>query len=302
MIEKIIFLFPLWMISFCTVAFFEPKIISWFKGDYITYALGIIMLGMGLTMKLDDFKLVLKKPKLVFLGVTLQYTIMPTAGFFLAKFFELPSPLAVGLILVSACPGGTASNVLTYIAKGDVALSITLTTISTFLGILFTPILTLILAGKYVEVNAIGLFWNTVQVILLPILIGVILNRFYPKFSQSISAYSPILAILMIIFIVSSVLVANKNSILASGLKLLASVFLLHSIGFLLGYLFSKIFTSHKKDLKTISIEVGMQNSGLGVVLAKNNFSDPLTAVPSAISSFFHSMIASFLSWIWRKE
>jgi bile acid:Na+ symporter, BASS family len=302
MIEKIIFLFPLWMIAFTFVAFFEPSLISWFKGNYITYALGIIMLGMGLTMKLDDFKLVLKKPKLILLGVTLQYTVMPASGYFLAKFFELPNPLAVGLILVSACPGGTASNVLSYIAKADVALSITLTTISTFLGIILTPLLTLILAGKYIQVNAVGLLLNTLQVILFPILLGVILNRFFPKLANRISSYSPILAILMIIFIVSSVLVTNKIKILESGFKLLVSVFLLHSIGFLLGFLISKLFTNDLKDLKTISIEVGMQNSGLGVLLAKNNFVDPLTSVPSAISSFFHSMIASFLAWIWRKN
>ncbi len=301
MIEKIIFMFPIWMIFFCVASFFHPDLIQWFKGSYITYALGIIMLGMGMTMKLEDFRPVLKSPRLVLIGIFLQYSIMPLSGFFIAKGFNLDPSLSVGLILVSCCPGGTASNVLAYIAKADVALSITLTTVSTFLAIFLTPLLTLFLAGTYVEVNAGKLFLSTIEVIILPIILGVLLNRFLPKFSQKLSLYSPLLAILMIIFIVTSVLIANQKQIFESGAKLLLAVFLLHLIGFILGYIITFSITKNFILAKTISIEVGMQNSGLGVILANKNFSNPLTAAPAAISSFAHSMIASLLAWIWRR-
>ena len=284
------------------VSFIYPPLISWFKGDYISFALALIMLGMGLTLTLDDFKRVLKFPKSVFIGVSLQYTVMPLSGYAIAYIYDLPTPFAVGLILVACCPGGTASNVLTFIAKADVALSVTLTSISTLLSVLLTPLLTLYLAGNRVDVNSVGLLLSTLKVIILPVAIGVFLNYFFPKFTKKLSIVSPLLAVLMIILIVASVIAANKAPITESGFKLLASVFSLHIAGFLFGYILSILLKENLISARTISIEVGMQNSGLGVLLARENFTNPLTAVPCAISSLAHSLIASVLAAFWRRE
>ena len=284
------------------VSFIYPPLISWFKGDYISFALALIMLGMGLTLTLDDFKRVLKFPKSVFIGVSLQYTVMPLSGYAIAYIYDLPTPFAVGLILVACCPGGTASNVLTFIAKADVALSVTLTSISTLLSVLLTPLLTLYLAGNRVDVNSVGLLLSTLKVIILPVAIGVFLNYFFPKLTKKLSIVSPLLAVLMIILIVASVIAANKAPITESGFKLLASVFSLHIAGFLFGYILSILLKENLISARTISIEVGMQNSGLGVLLARENFTNPLTAVPCAISSLTHSLIASVLAAFWRRE
>jgi BASS family bile acid:Na+ symporter len=284
------------------VSFIYPPLISWFKGDYISFALALIMLGMGLTLTLDDFKRVLKFPKSVFIGVSLQYTVMPLSGYAIAYIYDLPTPFAVGLILVACCPGGTASNVLTFIAKADVALSVTLTSISTLLSVLLTPLLTLYLAGNRVDVNSVGLLLSTLKVIILPVAIGVFLNYFFPKLTKKLSIVSPLLAVLMIILIVASVIAANKAPITESGFKLLASVFSLHIAGFLFGYILSILLKENLISARTISIEVGMQNSGLGVLLARENFTNPLTAVPCAISSLAHSLIASVLAAFWRRE
>ena len=302
MIEKIILLFPIWILSFSLAGIYFPFLINWFQSSLIPPSLGLIMLGMGLTMSVKDFNLVIKTPKIIFIGVLLQYTIMPLLGYSISYLFDLSTALSVGLILVSCCPGGTASNVLTYIARGNVALSICLTSISTLLAVFITPVLTLFLAGKYIDVNAVGLFKSTLEVIILPIIIGVIINHFFPKFANSISRVSPLLAIVLIILIVASVLSTNRVKIYESGFKLIALVFVFHSLGFLLGYIFSKIFNYDSILSRTISIEVGMQNSGLGVVLAKVNFVDPLVMVPSALSSLSHSLIASLLAWYWRRK
>ena len=283
-------------------SFVYPPFIAWFKGEYISFALALIMLGMGLTLTLDDFKRVLQFPKSVFIGVFLQYTVMPISGYAIAYIYDLPTPFAVGLILVACCPGGTASNVLTFIAKADVALSVTLTSISTLLSVALTPLLTLYLAGNRVDVNSVGLLLSTLKVIILPVAIGVFLNYFFPKLTKKLSVVSPLLAVLMIMLIVASVIAANKAPITESGFKLLASVFSLHIAGFFFGYILSILLKENLISARTISIEVGMQNSGLGVLLARENFTNPLTAVPCAISSLAHSLIASVLAAFWRRE
>ncbi len=260
------------------------------------------MLGMGLTLTLDDFKRILKFPKSVFIGIFLQYTVMPVSGYIVALLYDLPNPLAVGLILVACCPGGTASNVLTFIAKADVALSVTMTAISTLISVIMTPILTFYLAGNRVDVNASGLLFSTLKVIILPVAIGVFLNFLFPKATKKISNISPLLAVVSIILIVASVIASNKAPIIESGIRLLASVFTLHIFGFFFGYVLSVLMKERKISARTISIEVGMQNSGLGVVLARENFSNPLTAVPCAISSLAHSLIASVLAAFWRRN
>jgi BASS family bile acid:Na+ symporter len=216
--------------------------------------------------------------------------------------FDLPKDLAVGLILVASCPGGTASNVIAYIARADVALSVTMTAISTLLAIFLTPVLTSIYASSRVDIPEGGLFLSTFQVVLVPVGAGLLLHRFASKFEKQINTFFPAFAVLVITMIVASIVGSGKKEILENGFKLLFAVFLLHSAGFLLGYTISIFLTKSKITSRTISIEVGMQNSGLGVVLARQNFASPLTAIPSAISSLFHSVIGSVLAAIWRRR
>ena len=258
------------------------------------------MLGMGLTLTVEDFKQVMKFPKWVMVGIILQYTVMPLLGWSLGYIFKLPVNLAVGLVLVSCCPGGTASNVISYLAKANVALSVTMTAISTILAIVLTPALSSFLIGNRVAVDALGLFFSVVKVVLIPVIAGVTLNKYFPKFTQKAVIVSPLIAVLMIVLIVASIIGEGKDEILHSGILLISAILVLHGMGFLLGYFASSLFIRNKQARRTISIEVGMQNSGLGAVLARENFVNPATAIPSAISSAVHSIYGSILAGIWR--
>lgn len=293
-------LFPVWVLLAGALALFYPKIFSWFRGEMIVWGLAVIMLGMGITLKVDDFKNILHMPKAVAAGFIGQYSIMPAAGWSIAHLLNLDSPFAVGLILVSCCPGGTASNVVTYLARGNVALSVVMTTCSTCAAVLMTPLLTKFLAGTYVPVDAFGLFWSTFKVVIIPIVIGVGLNSYSPKIVNSILPIAPPVAVAAIVMICASIIGQNAAAVKHSALRLLFAVFLLHASGFWLGYYFSKLLGFDTKVNRTISIEVGMQNSGLGVVLAQSHFANPLTAVPCAISATMHSIIGSILAGIWR--
>lgn len=295
-------LFPVWVLVGASLALARPELFTWFSGPLIPWGLGMIMLGMGLTLSPKDFEGVVKDPQRVALGVILQYTVMPFLGWSLGYLFQLPTPLAVGLVLVAACPGGTASNVVTFLAKADVALSVTMTSVSTLIAVVLTPALTAWLAGSRVDVNGWGLFWSTVQVVILPILAGVLVNRSLPSVTRRLLPASPLVAVIFITLIVSSIVGQGKTHILAAGWRLVAAVFSLHAFGFLFGYLVSHAVVRDRITSRTVSIEVGMQNSGLGAVLARQNFADPLVAIPSAISSVFHSVIASALAAVWSRD
>lgn len=296
------YLFPFWVSLAAGLSLWKPGLFTWFSGNLISIGLGIIMLGMGLTLEIADFRRVLQYPSWVLNGVILQYTVMPFLGWALSYAYDLPAPLAVGLILVACCPGGTASNVISYLARVDVALSVTMTSITTLMAIAVTPLLTAWLAGSRVEVNAWGLFFSTVQVVLIPVAAGVLLNRLAPRLTRRLVPIAPPIAVLAITLIVASIIGAGRREILAAGPRLILAVFSLHACGFLLGYFFSRVLLRREIPARTISIEVGMQNSGLGAVLARQNFSDPLVAIPSAISSLFHSVIASALAGVWRNR
>lgn len=295
-------LFPLWVLAGALLALWRPVLFTWFSGPLITAGLGFIMLGMGLTLTLEDFRRVVKMPKNIFIGVCLQYAIMPFLGWSLAGLFQLPAALAAGLILVACCPGGTASNVVAYLARADVPLSVTLTTVSTLLSVFLTPSLTTWLVGSRVEVSFWGLLNNTLQVVILPVALGITLNRFFPKITQKVLPAAPLMAVIFITLIVCSIVGMGRETILKSGMALIAAVASLHAVGFLLGYISALMMTRNSQTARTISIEVGMQNSGLGVVLARGNFTSPLTAIPCAISSVFHSLIGSFLAALWRRQ
>lgn len=260
------------------------------------------MLGMGLTLKWEDFLRIFKLPGPILLGTVLQYTIMPLLGLLIGNLMRLSDSYAIGLILVSTCPGGTASNVITYLARGNLPLSVTLTSVSTAIAVVLTPILASSLIGSRLAIEPVPLLLTTFKVILLPVSLGVLLQTFLPKMAARITIISPLLSVLLIAMIVASIIAAGKNQILHSDFRIFLAVFLLHAGGFFLGYLLTKVFYQNVTIQRTISIEVGMQNSGLGAVLAKTHFLDPNTAIPSALSSLTHSLIGSFLAGIWRKS
>lgn len=293
--------FPVWVIGAGILALFFPPALTWFHGPFITYGLGVIMLGMGLTLTAQDFKSILIYPKWVLLGIMLQYTVMPFAGLALANSFELPKMMAVGLILVASCPGGTASNVVTFIAKGNIALSISMTAISTLLAIFMTPLLTDYLVGSRLDVDAWKLFISTVKVVLVPIILGVSLNTFFHKTTEKLLPIAPPIAVIVIALIVGSVIGQGKAEILASGPNLFIAIGLLHLLGFVLGYFISKILLKDEQVARTISIEVGMQNSGLAVVLAKQNFGQMAT-IPGAISALTHCVYGSIAVYLWNRK
>jgi bile acid:Na+ symporter, BASS family len=294
-------LFPIWVLIGGALALVHPAWVTWFSGDFITWGLAIIMLGMGITLSVDDFKAVLKMPRAVAAGFVAQYLIMPFLGWSIAHLLKLETQFAVGLILVACCPGGTASNVVTYLAKANVALSVLMTMCSTFGAIVMTPLLTKWLAGTYVPVPAWGLFVSTVKIVLAPLVIGLGLHHLAPRFVKLILPVSPLISVLTITLICASIIGDSADRLKQAGGVLLLAVFLLHAGGFCLGYLFARLLRYDTINCRTISIEVGMQNSGLGAALAKRHFPlMPDAALPCAISATFHSVIGSLLAGVWR--
>ncbi|MGP1283510.1 MAG: bile acid:sodium symporter family protein [Parasphingopyxis sp.] len=319
MIQRLTSLFALWTVLGTAWAWFIPDHFLWvvdgrfrpFGQPLISVLLGVIMLGMGLTLSLDDFRRIARIPKCVAAGVALQFTVMPLAGIGIATGFALETGLAVGLILVSCCPGGTASNVVAYLARANLALSVTMTMASTLVAVVATPVLTGWLAGKYVEIDQWNLFVNMVSIVLVPVIAGVMLNRYFPNATARIAIVSPLASVLVVVLIVGGIIAASKPLIETHFGVLLLAVLLLHLFGFGLGYLITRLLGFGETERRTISIEVGMQNSGLGSSLASTQgfaaqFSTPMQAalapVPSAISAVYHVVIGSFLAGIWRRR
>ena len=292
--------FPLWIGLAAALAWFHPAWFSWFRGGWVVGALGVAMLGMGLTLTWEDLFRAVRMPGQVALGFVLQYTVMPFLGWMAARWLELPPALAAGVILVACCPGGTASNVVSYLARADVPLSVLMTAASTLAAAVMTPWLTAWLAGCYVEVDGWGLAWSTLQVVVLPVLAGVVLRAKAERLAGSLLTWSPLVAVLAIAMIVAAILAQNAEGLREAGWRLMGAVFFLHTGGFVLGWGLSRLARQEERVARTLSIEVGMQNSGLGVVLAQRHFPDPLTALPAAISSLVHSLIGSLLAGWWR--
>ena len=292
--------FPLWVLLAAALALVEPGLFTWFSGPLIPLGLGIIMLSMGITIGFEDVKRISRERSRVLPGVVLQYTLMPGLGWTIATLFDLPTPFAAGLILVACCPGGTASNVITFLARADVALSVTMTAVSTVAAVVMTPVLTELLAGSRVDVPATGLLLDTLQVVLIPVMAGVVLRWRFPATLRWVLPIAPLVAVIAITLIAASVIGANRQQVVDAGPRLVAAVLCLHTGGFLLGYLAGRLILRHERTSRTVSIEVGMQNSGLGVVLAQQNFINPLVALPCAISAVFHSLVGSVVAGYWR--
>ena len=307
MVERIVLwatqLFPIWSVLVGALALYEPSLFLWYGKDAIGLGLGIIMLGMGMTLDAKDFQQVWRQPHIVGLGVLLQFLIMPAWGAFLAWVMGLPTEMAVGLILVSSCPGGTASNVVVFLAKANVALSVSLTLVSTILAIFLTPWLTALYAGHYVPVDAWGLLKSILLIVLFPLILGVAWKRLFKKTAHHVAKVSPFLSVLFILLIVGFVLAAKKSLILENWFVLFFAVFFLHLGGFFLGFISGKLFGRNPVDCRTFGIEVGMQNSGLGMALASKHFSQlPMVPAPCALSAVIHCVIGSFLATWWNQK
>jgi len=319
MVQRATSLFALWTVLGTLWAWILPDHFIWvadgrfkpFGQPLISVLLGVIMLGMGITLSFADFRRVLAIPKCVAAGVILQFTVMPLSGVAIATAFGLPTGLAVGLILVACCPGGTASNVVSYLARANLALSVTMTMASTIVAVIATPLLTGWLAGLYVEIDRWNLFREMIAVVLVPVVAGVLLNRYLPKLTIEVAKVSPLISVLVVVLIVGGIIAKSKPLIEEHAGVLLVALFLLHASGFALGYLLTKLLGFGVNERRTISIEVGMQNSGLGSSLASTpafaaQFASPMQAalapVPSAISAVYHVVIGSLLASIWRRR
>ncbi|XP_043699341.1 sodium/pyruvate cotransporter BASS2, chloroplastic-like [Telopea speciosissima] len=300
-IETLTTLFPVWVIIGTIIGIYKPAAVTWLETDLFTVGLGFLMLSMGLTLTFEDFRRCLRNPWTVGVGFLAQYLIKPVLGFFIAMTLKLSPPLATGLILVSCCPGGQASNVATYISKGNVALSVLMTTCSTIGAIVMTPLLTKLLAGQLVPVDAAGLAISTFQVVLVPTIVGVLSNEFFPKFTARIITVTPLIGVILTTLLCASPIGQVSDVLKAQGTQLILPVALLHAAAFALGYWISRMSFGESTS-RTISIECGMQSSALGFLLAQKHFTDPLVAVPSAVSVVCMALGGSALAVFWRNR
>jgi len=300
------------------LAWLVPSAFTWMTDGSIRFAgqpllslaLGTIMLAMGLTLTFADYRALARLPRALVAGVALQFAVMPLSGFVIARALGLEPGLAVGLILVACCPGGTASNIVTYIARGHVALSVAMTMASTLAAVALTPLLTGALAGAYVAIDRWNLLIQMVGVVLVPVVLGTLLNRLFPRAAERVSAVLPLVAIVLVIVIVGGIVGGAKAQIAEHAGVLLLATFLLHASGFGFGYGLARVLGLGEVEARTISIEVGMQNSGLGSGLAKTpafaaQFASlqqaALAPVPAAISAVWHVVIGSVLAGWWRR-
>lgn len=290
-------LFPLWVILCALIAYLVP---GPFKpmAPAITWLLGVVMLGMGLTMSLEDFRLVLQRPRDVLLGVVLRYLIMPLVAFGVSKVLGLPPSLAAGLILVGCCPSGTASNVMTFIAKGDTALSVTVSSVNTLLAPVVTPFIFLWLAGTMIPINASALLVDIVKVVLAPIAAGVVINMVAGGFVKRVVRFVPLISVVAIILIIATVVALSAAKLATVASIAFIAVILHNTLGLSCGYGVARALGMDKRKSKAISFEIGMENSGLAVALAVAHL-DPIAAIPGAIFSVWHNFSGSMLAGYW---
>lgn len=293
-------LFPLLILAGGAVALAAPTAFTGL-GPWINPLLGVIMFGMGLTLTPPDFAVIAKRPVPVVIGVVAQYAIMPLLGWLVAAALGLPPALAAGVILVGCCPGGTASNVVSYLAKGDVALSVAMTTVSTLLAPLLTPVLALWLAGQYMPVDAGSMAWSIVQIVLFPVLLGLVIRLFLPRLVNKSLPALPWISVLAITVVVVAVVAGSAKAIFSAGLLVLVAVILHNGLGYALGYAAARLFRLPVPSRRTTAIEVGMQNSGLAAGLARQ-YLTPESALPGAIFSVWHNVSGAVLAAYWRRR
>ena len=287
------------VLAVAVLALIFPSMLQQVKPTVINYMLGVVMFGMGLTLNLQDFKIVFSRPKDVVIGCLAQFTVMPLLAWALARLFALDEALALGVVLVGCCPGGTASNVITYLAKGDLALSVGMTGVSTLLAPFLTPLLTWALAGKSVNVDVGGMLLSILWVVIVPIVVGLWL---WPKFTERATDYLPAFSSIAIATIVAIIIAANASKLLAGGLIIIVVVALHNICGLTLGYLIGRLLGLSDTKKRAISIEVGMQNSGLASSLATIHFAAyPLATIPGAIFSVWHNLSGAMVARLYTR-
>jgi len=292
--------FPLLAIIVSIIAARYPEFLIDYKPAIIPF-LGIVMFAMGMTLTLGDFKRVLKSPRVISLGLLLQYGLMPLLAFIIAIVLGLPTELMAGLILVGACPGGTASNVICYLGRGDVALSITLTAISTLLAVFLTPVLTWLYIGQEVPVPIINMMLTVLKIIILPVTLGIIVNSYFGQYLMQIKQFLPVISVIAIVFIIAIIVALNAHQMVQLALPIIIAVLLHNGLGLASGYTIARWLGYDEKICRTLAIEVGMQNSGLGVALATKYFTT-LTALPGAFFSIWHNITGSLLAAYWTRK
>lgn len=299
MISSATRLFPLWVIIVSIIAWFIPELFIQFKSA-IMPLLALIMFCMGLTLRFDDFKRVFKSPRPIALGLFLQYSIMPAAAYFIALALNLNPLLSVGMILLGASPGGTASNVVCYLARGNVALSISLTSLSTLLAVILTPWLSWAYIDASIHVPALEMLKSILLLVIAPVSAGVVINQYLHKIIRPLETLFPLISVISIVLIIAIVVALNNARLMDLSLLLLLAVISHNTIGLLSGYFAGRLFGFSARDSRTLAIETGMQNSGLAVALALKYFA-PAAALPGAIFSLWHNLSGALLASIWRR-
>ena len=302
-ISEVIGKYMAWIVLIiAALALFVPGTCLWIQTGWINYLLMIVMFGMGLTMKLSDFAVVFARPRDVIIGCLAQFIVMPLLAFSLGKVFGLSNELLVGVVLVGTCPGGTSSNVITYLSKGDTALSVGMTSINTLLAPFLTPALTYLYLRTTVSVDVKSMFVSIIQVVIIPIGLGLMINKLFGKYTQKISDVLPTVSVTAICLIVAAVVSHNSEKILSTGLVIFAVVILHNLLGYLCGYLIGVFFKMDLPRKKAVAIEIGMQNSGLATTLAGTAFPNlAMATVPGAIFSVWHNISGAILAGIYRR-
>ena len=284
------------------LALFVPKTCLWIQTSWINYLLMIVMFGMGLTLKLDDFVIVFKRPKDIIIGCVAQFTIMPLLAFIIGRAFGLEAGLLAGVILVGTCPGGTASNVMTYLSRGDVALSIGMTSVNTLLAPFLTPAITYLLLKTTVSVDVLSMFLSIIKVVIVPIALGFIINKFWGKYTKKVADVLPLISVTAITLIVAAVVSHNSERILATGAIVFVAVILHNLLGYLIGFGLGLALKMPLTRKKALAIEIGMQNSGLATSLAGSAFPGlAMATVPGAIFSVWHNISGALLANFFRR-
>jgi len=300
-LKLITHLFPVWALLLSAIAFYFPAPFAALKPGIIPL-LAVIMLAMGMTLTFDDFKRVGQQPRIILIGVCCQFLVMPLAAYVIAVGLNLPLALLIGMLLVGASSGGTASNVICYLAKGDVALSITLTLCSTLLAVVAMPTLTWLYLGERVPVPLWGMLFTVLKIVIAPVCIGVAINHLLGKKIEPVKPLFPVISVIAIVLIIAIIIAVNHARLADVSLIIITAVILHNVIGLVSGYGITKVFGYNQKTCRTVAIEVGMQNSGLSVALAIKYFS-PLAALPGAVFSIWHNISGSLLAswWVRRK-
>ncbi|MBR5344529.1 MAG: bile acid:sodium symporter family protein [Clostridia bacterium] len=291
------------VLAVAALSLFVPRAALWVQTCWVNYLLMIVMFGMGLTLKIEDFRYILKHPGTIGLGCVSQFTIMPLLAFGLGSLFQLDDALLAGVILVGTCPGGTASNVITYLAKGDVALSVGMTSVNTLLAPVLTPAITYLFLHTTVQVNVWSMFLSIIQVVIVPIALGLVINHFLRRFTESFARVLPLISVAAICLIVMAVVSHNAGQILTAGPVILAVVVLHNLLGYACGFGLGKLLKLDPPKTKALSIEIGMQNSGLATSLAGTAFPNlAMATVPGAVFSVWHNISGAVLANLYRRK